>query len=81
MFVFNADNVDLASEEAYSVLAHEFQHMIHWYTDANESTWMNEGFSVVAELLKEKKIMALVPPSIVSSVPTDAAALDTVDVI
>lgn len=51
MFVFNADNVDLASEEAYSVLAHEFQHMIHWYTDANESTWMNEGFSVVAELL------------------------------
>ena len=53
MFVFNADNVDLASEEAYSVLAHEFQHMIHWHTDANESTWMNEGFSVVAELLNE----------------------------
>lgn len=51
MFVFNADTVDLGSEQAYSVLAHEFQHMIHWYTDGNEDTWMNEGFSVVAELL------------------------------
>ena len=51
MFVFNADGVDLSSEEAYSVLAHEFQHMIHFNTDRNEDTWMNEGFSVVAELL------------------------------
>jgi immune inhibitor A len=51
MFVFNADNVNLASREAYSVLAHEFQHMIHFNTDRNESTWMNEGFSVLSELL------------------------------
>jgi len=51
MFVFNADNIDLASEGAYSVLAHEFQHMIHFSTDANEDTWMNEGFSMLAELL------------------------------
>jgi immune inhibitor A len=51
MFVFNADRVDLASETAYIVLAHEFQHMIHFRTDANEDTWMNEGFSMVAELL------------------------------
>jgi hypothetical protein len=51
MFVFNADTIDLGEEQAYSVLAHEFQHMIHWYTDGNEDTWMNEGFSVVAELL------------------------------
>ncbi len=51
MFFFNADNMDLGSEETYSVLAHEFQHMIHFNTDRNESTWMNEGFSMVAELL------------------------------
>jgi immune inhibitor A len=51
MFVFNADTITLGEEQAYSVLAHEFQHMIHWYTDGNEDTWMNEGFSVVAELL------------------------------
>jgi immune inhibitor A len=51
IFFFNADNVDLSSEEAYSTLAHEFQHMIHWYTDRNETSWLNEGFSMVAQLL------------------------------
>jgi hypothetical protein len=30
------------------VLAHEFQHMIHWYTDRNEDTWVNEGMSELA---------------------------------
>jgi hypothetical protein len=33
------------------VLAHEFQHMIHWYNDANEETWMNEGLSELASFL------------------------------
>lgn len=51
MFIFSADHVDLGSEDAYSVLAHEFQHMIHFNTDRNEDIWMNEGFSVVAEML------------------------------
>jgi immune inhibitor A len=51
MFFFNADNLDLGSEETYSVLAHEFQHMIHFNTDRNEASWVNEGFSMVAELL------------------------------
>ena len=53
MFVFNADFVDLASETAYRVLAHEFQHMIHFNTDTNEDSWMNEGLSVLAEFLNE----------------------------
>ena len=35
----------------YGVLAHEFQHMIHWKQDRNETSWMNEGFSEVAVLL------------------------------
>ncbi len=51
MFVFNADLASLSSEDAYSTLAHEFQHMIHFNTDRNEDTWMNEGFSVLSELL------------------------------
>ncbi len=38
-------------EEDKGTLAHEFQHMIHWYRDRNEDTWMNEGFSVLAEFL------------------------------
>jgi len=51
MFFFNADNMDLGAEDTYGTLAHEFQHMIHFTTDRNETTWMNEGFSMVAELL------------------------------
>lgn len=51
MFVFNADNTSLADQYTYGTLAHEFQHMIHWHLDPNESSWMNEGFSVLAEYL------------------------------
>jgi hypothetical protein len=46
----NSDNVILG-EEAYGTIAHEFQHMIHWYGDSNEESWMNEGFSVLSEFL------------------------------
>ncbi len=48
MFYISADNVELWEDFAYSVLAHEFQHMIHWYRDRNEESWMNEGFSELA---------------------------------
>ncbi|MFZ6026710.1 MAG: hypothetical protein ACOYYS_03255 [Chloroflexota bacterium] len=50
-FMFNADNMDLGDEDTASTLAHEFQHMIHWYRDRNETSWLNEGFSVLAEFL------------------------------
>lgn len=51
LFVFSADGENLTDEYTYGTLAHEFQHMIHWNLDRNESTWMNEGFSEVAALL------------------------------
>jgi immune inhibitor A len=51
MFLLNADTVKLGDEFAYSVLAHEFQHMIHWYQDRNETSWLNEGFSELAAFL------------------------------
>lgn len=51
MFYLSADNVWLGDEFTYGVLAHEFQHMIHWYMDANEETWLNEGFSELAAFL------------------------------
>jgi hypothetical protein len=35
----------------YGVLAHEFQHMIHWNLDRNESEWLNEGSSELAIFL------------------------------
>lgn len=51
MFYINADAVGVDEEFTRSVLAHEFQHMIHWYHDINETTWLNEGSSVLAEQL------------------------------
>jgi hypothetical protein len=53
MFLFNADNTYLGEEFTYGVLAHEFQHMIHWNQDLNETSWMNEGFSEVASFLND----------------------------
>ncbi len=50
-FVFNADTVDLNDEFTYGVLAHEFQHMIHWANDRNEEIWLNEAFSELAMFL------------------------------
>ena len=44
MFFINSDNVDLGDDYIYGTVAHEFQHMIHWYKDRNEETWVNEGF-------------------------------------
>ncbi len=51
MFLLSADNVTLDERFTYGVLAHEFQHMIHWYRDRNETSWLNEGFSELAALL------------------------------
>lgn len=33
------------------LLAHEFQHMIHWANDRNEDSWVNEGMSELAFIL------------------------------
>jgi immune inhibitor A len=42
---------DLGDEYTYSTLAHEFQHMIHWYQDSNESSFLDEGFAELAAFL------------------------------
>ena len=49
MFLMSADNVGLGEDYIYGTMAHEFQHMIHWYQDKNEETWVNEGFAMLAE--------------------------------
>lgn len=51
MFLINAGNSPLDDEYTYGVLAHEYQHMIHWNTDRNETSWLNEGLSELATLL------------------------------
>ena len=40
-----------ANPDLPGTLAHEFQHMIQGHHDSNEDTWMNEGFSMLAEFL------------------------------
>ena len=44
----NARHVPLGGRGYLDVLAHELQHSIHWYADASESTWLNEGLSELA---------------------------------
>ena len=48
MFYLSADYLNLEDSYTYSVLAHEFQHMIHWHQDRNETSWLNEGLSELA---------------------------------
>jgi hypothetical protein len=51
MFYVNADGANIGSAFYLGTLAHEFQHMIHWYNDRNEETWLNEGLSELAALI------------------------------
>jgi immune inhibitor A len=53
MFYMNLDAFDatIGSETYEGVLAHEFQHMVHHNLDKNEDAWLNEGMSVLSELL------------------------------
>lgn len=53
MFYVNLDTMigDIGSNYYIGVLAHEFQHMIHWPNDANETSWMNEGLSELAAFI------------------------------
>jgi hypothetical protein len=39
------------SEWYEGVLAHEFQHMIHWASDRNEDAWVNEGLAELSAYL------------------------------
>lgn len=48
MFYINSENVTINDDFYNGVLAHEFQHMIHWHNDRNEETWLNEGFAELA---------------------------------
>lgn len=53
MFYVNLDTMNWAIGTPYyeGVLAHEFQHMVHWNVDPNEDTWINEGLSELAAML------------------------------
>jgi hypothetical protein len=48
MFFINLNAITPGNDYFDGVLAHEFQHMIHWHQDRNEDTWVNEGLSELA---------------------------------
>lgn len=43
--------LNVGGREGQGVLAHEFQHLIHWRHDRDEETWVNEGCSDYAMFL------------------------------
>lgn len=50
MLYIDADPLNTDDVTAREVLAHEFQHLIHWRHDPNEDIWINEGCSDYAAL-------------------------------
>ena len=51
MFLINLNALRPGNQHFDGVLAHEFQHMIHWHQDPNEDGWLNEGFGELAQFL------------------------------
>ncbi len=51
IFFINISNTPPGDLYYDTVLAHEFQHMIHWNVDRNEESWLNEGLSELAVYL------------------------------
>jgi hypothetical protein len=48
MFYINLENAAPGTDYFDGILAHEFQHMVHWNMDRDEDTWVNEGLSELA---------------------------------
>jgi hypothetical protein len=48
IFYINLENAQPGNDYFDGILAHEFQHMIHWAIDRDEDTWVNEGLSELA---------------------------------
>jgi immune inhibitor A len=53
IFYLNIYNAGPGNSYFDGILAHEFQHMIHWNTDRNEELWINEGLSELAAYLND----------------------------
>ncbi len=51
MVTVNATIRSVSSEITMGILAHEYQHLIHWGGDVNEVTWLNESCSEAAMTL------------------------------
>jgi len=51
MLYVNITSFQLGTSDYAATLAHEFQHMIHWYQHERDDTWINEGSSMLAQVI------------------------------
>jgi hypothetical protein len=51
MFYMSCDPINPTANSTLSVLAHEFEHMIHWNMDPDEESWVDEGCAEYAMYL------------------------------
>jgi immune inhibitor A len=51
MVYINVDSTQPGTSSYDATLAHELQHMVHWFADPNEDSWVSEGLSELAEHL------------------------------
>lgn len=51
MLYVNITSFQLGTPSYASTVAHEFQHMIHWYQHERDDTWINEGSSMLAQVV------------------------------
>ncbi len=63
IFLMSAPNTAFSIGTDYfdKIIAHEFQHMIHWAVDTNEDSWVNEGLSELSTLLNGFNSFGYIP--------------------
>ncbi|MCB0036188.1 MAG: immune inhibitor A, partial [Anaerolineales bacterium] len=46
----NMDLLAVGDDYYFGTVTHELQHLIQWYQDSNETTWLDEGLAQLAEI-------------------------------
>ena len=49
IFYLNLGSLDLGEDLYFGTMVHEYQHLIQWWLDPNETGWLNEGLSQLTE--------------------------------
>ena len=49
IFYLNMGSLELGEDLYFGTMVHEYQHLIQWWLDPNETGWLNEGLSQLAE--------------------------------
>jgi tRNA threonylcarbamoyladenosine modification (KEOPS) complex Pcc1 subunit len=75
------ESTDYWPDKLISTLAHEFQHMIHWYQKSvvrgvSSETWLNEMCSMMAEDFLADKIQSSGPRNVTYNDPSAGSALN-----